>query len=88
MLFMLFCIVYAKNRPYCLSVTSIKTIFFVSIILGEKRFILNLEVCLFYSMPILTLKFRGKEHLKKELQKTLDEVTIKFIVGNIKVIPV
>lgn len=32
--------------------------------------------------------FRGKEHLKKELQKTLDEVTIKFIVGNIKVIPV
>lgn len=35
-------------------------------------------------MPILTLKYRGKEHLKKELQKTLDEVTIKFIVGNIK----
>lgn len=86
---MLFCIVYAKNRPYCLSVTSIETIFFVSIILGKKkRFILNLEVCLFYSMPILTLKYRGKEHLKKELLKTLDEVTIKFIVGNIKVIPV
>lgn len=86
---MLFCIVYAKNRLYCLSVTSIETIFFVSIILEKKRrFILNLEVSLFYSMPILTLKCRRTEHLKKQLQKTLDEVTNKFIVGNIKVIPV